>query len=191
MSQYPSAARLAAERIKVPKILWFALTSSILLTAIVLHIGKVVTEGERPDSNPQMIYVFGGIAVVLAAISQTVPGLVFSRAARRARTQPVTKESLVAMTGKYGHRLYNDVVIEQILQMPKNERAIVHLLNAYTVSCIIQWVTIEAIAMLGIILAMIGANPETMWPFVASSLVLMFFSLPKAEAVLEKLGREP
>jgi hypothetical protein len=189
MSLHPTAAKYVADRIKMPRIIWFAMMGTVLmLTALAWHNGQAVPEAERPASNPQTIYLFGGLALAMAVVSRVVPGMLFDAAVQRARTQPVTREGLAAMKDNNGRRLFSDAAIDQVFEMPEHERVVVPLLSSYTTSRIIQWVTSEAVAVFGFVAATISVNPQLMWPFAAVALVLLLISPPKAETVLEKLG---
>lgn len=69
--------------------------------------------------------------------------------------------------------------------LPQSERVLLQYLPAYQSALIVLWAMREAIAILGVVLAILTRNFTIALPFAAAALVLVFMARPRAAEFID------
>ncbi len=168
----PQLEKLLAQAQRIQLIVWGALTGSIVLYALVPW---VLPADPNPDLAGTLGPVFMGLGAALAAAS-----LVFRQRASRATGRGLQDQALGRSPLVAGTRMAD--------LAPEERRALESVAAAFT-PWILALVLSEAVAILGLILAILGGSPEAGLPFAGVALLLNLATRPDAvRRARESLG---
>lgn len=167
-----------APRARTLNVLW-----SAFLAATVIYVGVVAfalgsaasresAAGAPPD--PWLVTaVLAAMAVAAAAGSFFVPRLLLSGG----------KGSSLAIAGAGSAPTAAEAAAAP--RLPESERTLLGYLPAYQTTLIIVWALREAIAVFGVIAAILTRQPATVVPFAVAALALLALARPRVTAYLE------
>ena len=167
-----------APRARTLNVLWGAfLAATVFYVGVVaLALGKAAPGESAADTLPDpwlVTAVLAAMAVGAAAGSFFVPRLLLSG----------SKGSLLAIAGAGPAPTAAETAAAA--RLPESERILLGHLPAYQTTLIIVWALREAIAVFGVIAAILTRQPAIVVPFAVLALALLALARPQVTAYLE------
>ena len=174
---------LLKRRLGVLRILWFAMTVSIVTLLVAGYV--VSMQGETP-SVPSPLLRLGldaaGIALALAGIG--LKAFVFSRERLEERLKaPVNVE---AMATDRESNSFSQSLFDELRTLSDAELRVVGLLNWYSTPYIILLSLNECVAIFGLVLTVLTYQPVEMLPFLAAAAFLNASLYPHPRRTVEE-----
>jgi hypothetical protein len=168
------AQDVVARAMPTIRILWFALTVSTLLLAVVAF---VVHPQVRHAPDTTMVALFGVLGVVLAVTSFVLPATTFAANAKRSPPEVVRAEPTAVAFQPPAPRF------------AQPEKAARQALAIAQTAFILSMALSEAVSLLGLVLHMQGAPPEQSAPFFVAGTLLAALRFPTPARLLAPYER--
>lgn len=179
------------QQLTVIRLVWISMFFSLGTLGYVLF-NKPQLEGVLPKTPAELmqdpnVQVLGAAAIAVLLLSKFAGRLVLNaNTVRRFKTEPVSAESLRAMTaGKGGAPLYSEADIQTMLTLPEQERLMVRVAGPYFVSKILQFALCEACGILGFLIATTHHTPSAYLPFAGAAALGILSSAPRKSEILD------
>ena len=175
----PELRAAIAPRTRTLNVLWGAfLAATVFYVAVAMFaVGGSEPAGAAagPPADPWLVATLLAIAAVFAAAGSFVLPRLFLRAGGESRPKltgvrqgPTAAEAAAAA------------------RLPASERALLDLLPAYQSTMVITWALREAVAVFGVIAAVVTRQPAAAVPFAAVAFALLVLARPQVAGFLEQ-----
>ena len=179
----PIFRELTTQKLLIQKIIWAALTGSILVYGGVAY--ALPELGEAIDGGAQDISIFFvALAIASGVGSLFLRKFLFSdEGIKRQLEKPIDPKQL--STDRQTGQL-NEEKLNKIESLNEFEQKLLSLLNWYFVPNLVCWGLNESIAIYGLVLAIFEGSPNTLLPFAGAALLLNFTMFPKFDSIVGK-----
>jgi hypothetical protein len=166
-------------RIKIFRIVWFALMASILIYGFILSQkpSNVAVDWNDVIQNPIGL-PFMIAAAMTFVLSFILPTIFIKALSKRAMVRPWNEQSLRAAVTSKGQRLYRDEDIPKLLALSGEDLSVERFTGPYLIFKILRWALSESAAIFGFLLGSMMHSVQVFYPFAAVALLGMLMSGP-------------
>ncbi|MCG8334785.1 MAG: hypothetical protein MJE63_09730 [Proteobacteria bacterium] len=184
MSYSTQFEEVLRSRSQIIRILWFALTGSILIYIVLGYVAPVNSGSEPTELDPtfkNLLYIVGFLTAIS---SQLIKKFVFSDERVIARLSNDIKPSDLAINTQTNE--VNEKELQKLNELSEKELKIISLVPYYFTPFIIQMALYDAVTIFGLLLSFMSHNFVEILPFAIVSLFLCLTTYNGLNKLIEK-----